>query len=310
MASQVKEKGGDAAIAARAAPPAERSQQAVSGQAGIPIAGSLLEIISKAARDPAVDIDKMERLLEMQERVERRHAEVAFAEAFAAMQPELPVITMNGQIVHNGKVISEFSDWPNINKAVTPILSAHGFSLSFKPAKAEGNKTGIKAILRHALGHSDEAELELPTDTSGAKNAVQGVGSSLTYAKRYAGVLILNLTIEGEDDDGSTAAPKVQVSAPRDRPFPQGPARNKTDLKEKGRAVWRDIEAVSDLGSLNDILTKEAPLLEQLKEALPDWWTGGRAQSGEAYEGLDHVITRVRRDLEAAETAYNNVRAG
>lgn len=269
---------------------------------------SLLEVISKAARDPSVDIDKMERLLQMQERVEARQAEVAFAEAFAALQPELPIITMNGQIVHNNKVISEFSDWPNINKVVTPILAARGFSLSFKPAES-GNKTGITAILRHRMGHQDTATLELPTDTSGAKNAVQAVGSSLTYGKRYTGVLILNLTIEGEDDDGSAAAPKIQHEAPRDRPFPQGPAKNKTELKTRCREVWRDIEGCSDIGSFNAILEEHGALLEQLKEALPSWWIGGQ-QGGETFEGLEHVIERVRRDLNAAEDAYNNVRAG
>lgn len=270
---------------------------------------SLLEVISKAARDPAVDIDKMERLLQMQERAEERYAEVAFAEAFADLQPKLPIITMNGQIVHNNKVISEFSDWPNINKAITPILFEHGFGLSFKPASADNGKVGVTAILRHRLGHTDEATVELPADSSGAKNAVQGVGSSLTYGKRYAGVLILNLTIEGEDDDASSAAPKVKVEAPRDLPFPQGPAKNKTDLKTRCREVWRDVEGCGDLGSFNAILEEHGPLLEQMKEALPSWWTGG-TRDGETFEGLEHVIERVRRDLNAAEDAYNNVRAG
>jgi hypothetical protein len=272
---------------------------------------SLLEVISKAARDPAVDIDKMERLLEMQERVEARQAEVAFAEAFAQMQPDLPAISMNGEIVHKGVVISQFSDWPNINKVVTPILAQHGFSLSFKPAKASvAGQTAVTAILRHRLGYKDEATLDLPTDGSGAKNAVQAVGSSLTYAKRYAGVLILNLTIEGEDDDGSAAAPKIQHAAPRDLPFPQGPAKNKTELKALGRDLWRDVESIGDSGSLHDVLTKGAPLIEQIKQGLPDWWTGGRAQSGETYEGLEHVIARVKRDIEAAEQAAGNLRAG
>lgn len=269
---------------------------------------SLLEVISKAARDPNVDIDKMERLLQMQERVEARQAEVAFADAFAQMQPLLPTITMNGQIVHKGQVISEFSDWPNINKVVAPVLAEYGFSLSFKPADVDG-KTAVTAILRHRLGHSDSATLSLPTDTSGAKNAVQAVGSSLTYGKRYTGVLILNLTIEGEDDDGSAAAPKVQHAAPRDLPFPQGPARNKTDLKTRCREVWRDIEGCTDTGSFNALLEEHAGLIDQMKEALPDWWTGGKVKD-ETFEGMGHVIERVRRDLAAADQAQNYLQAG
>lgn len=264
--------------------------------------GGLMEVIARAARDPSVDIDKMERLIAMQERVQARDAEVAFSEAFAALQPELPAITKGGQIVHKGQIISEFAEWEDINKAITPVLSKHGFSLSFKPCDV-GGKVAVTAILRHRLGFKDEATLPLPTDTSGAKNAVQGVGSTLTYGKRYTAVLLLNITTEGDDDDGSAAAPKNQHIAPSDRPFPQGPARNKSDLKVQARAVWRDIEAVSDIGSLNDILEKGHALLEQMKEALPDWWTGGQGPNG-SYEGLDHVITRVKRDLSAADVAW------
>lgn len=284
---------------------ADKSELAVTQQVTTPAeyAASLMQVIASAASNPSVDIEKMERLIDLQIQVEKRHAEVAFAESFAEMQPELPVITMNGAIVHKGQTISEFSDWPNINKVIAPILSRHGFSISFKPA--ESNKTAVTGILRHKLGHKEEATLDLPTDTSGAKNAVQAVGSSLTYGKRYVGVLMLNLTIEGEDDDGSSAAPKIKVEAPRDLPFPQGPAKNKSELKALCRTAWRDIESVTDLGSFDALLDEHEPLLQQMREALPSWWTGGNKE-GETYEGLSHVIERVRRDLLAAENEFGN----
>lgn len=270
--------------------------------------GGLLEVIARAARDPSVDIDKMERLIAMQERVQARDAEIAFSQAFADMQPELPSISKGNQIVHKGQVISEYAEWADISKVITPIMAAHGFSLSFKP-QHKGGVVSVTGILRHRLGHKDESTLDLPADTSGAKNQVQAIGSTISYGKRYVGCPLLNIVTEGEDDDGVSSGPKVQVQSPRDAPFPQGPARNKSDLKTQCREVWRDIEAVSDLGSLNDILEKSSALIEQMKQALPDWWTGGTGPNG-SYEGLEHVITRVRRDLEMAEQAYGNLRAG
>lgn len=270
--------------------------------------GGLLEVIARAARDPSVDIEKLERLIAVQERIQARDAEIAFSAAFADMQPMLPSITKGNQIVHKGQVISEYAEWADISKIVTPILSSFGFSLSFKSGNSGGMVT-VTAILRHRLGHKDEASLPLPLDTSGAKNAVQSVGSTISYGKRYTGCPLLNIVTEGEDDDGATSGPKVQVQAARDAPFPQGPAKNKTDLKTQCREVWRDVEAMSDLGSLNETLEKNHALLEQMKEALPDWWTGGQGQNG-SYEGLEHVIGRVRRDLEQADQAYGNLRAG
>lgn len=250
----------------------------------VSVESSLLDVIAKAARDPAVDMDKMERLFAMHERMQTRQAEVSFSDAMARMQPELPTIKKNGAIMHGEKKISDFAEWPDINKAISPILSAHGFSLSFKPSN-NNKQPSVTAVLRHREGHKEEATLELPLDTSGAKNAVQAVGSSLTYGKRYAAVLILNITVEGEDDDGSAAAPKTIVQAPRDRAFPLGPAKNKTDLKNKIHAAWMEIDECGDADQFVPLLAVHDQLFKQLEAAddeghLRGWYHGAGDNPG------------------------------
>ena len=42
-------------------------------------------------------------------------------------------------------------------------------------------------------------------DSTGSKNAVQAVGSSTSYGKRYTAMALLNITTGGEDDDGTAA---------------------------------------------------------------------------------------------------------
>lgn len=168
----------------------------------VSLAGGLLEVIARAARDPNVDIDKMERLLEMQERVHARNARAAYYEALASMQPSLPIVTERGGIKdRNGNVQSTYALWEDVNEAIRPILAQHGFSLSFKVRRSEAEIT-VTGILAHREGHSEETELSLPTDTSGSKNAVQAVGSSTSYGKRYTAYALLNITTQGEDDDG------------------------------------------------------------------------------------------------------------
>ena len=77
------------------------------------MAGGLLEVIARAARDPNVDIDKMERLLEMQERVHARNAKAAYYSALAEMQPSLPAIVERGGIKdRNGNVVGPWAQWP------------------------------------------------------------------------------------------------------------------------------------------------------------------------------------------------------
>ena len=166
---------------------------------------AIIQMIERAALNPNVDIDKMERLLEMQERIMARNAKTAFDAAFAGMQQDLPVINERGGIKdRNGNVQSRYALWEDINEAIKPILAKHGFGISFRTGKRDGHIV-VTGVLSHAEGHREETEMELPTDTSGSKNAVQAVGSSTSYGKRYTASALLNLTSRGEDDDGAAS---------------------------------------------------------------------------------------------------------
>lgn len=234
----------------------------------VDLSGGLLAVIARAARDPAVDIDKMERLLLMQERVQTRDAEIAFNEAFSEMQPKLPIITKSGQIIHKGVVISEFAEWENINEAITPVLAEHGFSLSFKPAEAKQHEIAVTAILRHRSGHKDEATLPLPIDSSGAKNAVQGVGSTLSYAKRYSATLLLNITTKGDDDDGESATYMLASGQPKPRAVLNGPHTSKTALKNAVHDLIGNVRKAQSLDALKGLIRDNKETIDQAKT---DW---------------------------------------
>lgn len=270
-------------------------------------AGGILAVIERAARDPNVDIDKMERLLAMQERVRERDAIVAFNEALSDLQPKLPVITERGKIIvraksangqRDGEITQEtaYALWEDINEAIRPLLHEHGFALTFKTGQAPDGKLLVTGILKHRMGHQEEAALPLPHDSSGSKNAVQAIGSSLSYGKRYAAMQLLNITTRGEDDNALQASPAVVHEKPADAPFPQGPAGNKTALKAMGRNVWRDIEGSGDADQLDVVLSDNRDVLRQLKEALPSWWTG-YSKDGEQHDGLEAVIARKRAEF-------------
>lgn len=175
-------------------------------------ADGLLSVIERAARDPSVDIDKMERLIEMQERVQRRNAEIAFNAALSDMQPNLPVVDERGGIKgRDGKVQSTYALWEDINEAIKPHLAAHGFGLRFR-VERDGDNISVTGILSHRDGHKEETTLTLPSDTSGSKNAVQSIGSSTSYGKRYTAAALLNITTTGEDDDGNKAGALHAIS--------------------------------------------------------------------------------------------------
>lgn len=162
-------------------------------------ATAIIQVIERAAMNPAVDIDKMERLLQMQERVLERNSRAAYAAALAEMQPKLPVVGERGRTDK-----TTYAKWEDINDAIRPILAAHGFALSFRTGSEAGQVT-VTGVLSHREGHSEQTTIHLPSDAGPGRNAVQAVGSSLSYGKRYAAIALLNITSRNDDDDGRLA---------------------------------------------------------------------------------------------------------
>jgi hypothetical protein len=181
-------------------------------------ATAIIQVIERAASNPEVDIDKMERLLQMQERVMERAAEAAFNADLAQMQNELPVIEENGAIrSKSGGIQSRYAKFEDINEAVKPILRQYGFAISFRTA-FENGEVIVTGVLSHRQGHREQSSVKLPADASGNKNNVQGWGSSISYGKRYTMNALLNITSRGEDNDGrgsDDSSGKPATQAPR-----------------------------------------------------------------------------------------------
>lgn len=174
------------------------------GQAQLPAvseSAALLQVIYRAATDPAVDVDKMERLMKMHREIQAQQAKVAYNVAFARMQPELPIINEKGEIKIRDVVQSRYAKWEDIVEVITPIISRHGFGLSFRIGR-DGDRQTVTGILSHDGGHDTETTMSLPVDMSGSKNNVQGVGSTTSYGKRYVTEALLNIVSRGQDNDG------------------------------------------------------------------------------------------------------------
>ncbi len=177
-----------------------------------PSADPVMDLIAVATRSADVDVDKMARLLELRDKELARRAELAYSRAYARMQAKLPVIGERGEILNkSGKVQSKYALWEDINEAIKPVLTKHGFSLSFRVNTAD-SVIRVTAVLQHKEGHSEETTVNLPVDVSDYRNPVQSTGSSISYGKRYSAAAILNLVSKDgleTDDDGQAAGLKV-----------------------------------------------------------------------------------------------------
>lgn len=166
---------------------------------------TMLEIIREVASSPNADLSKLEKLLELQERVEARQARVAYAEAMQACQGELRPIVRDAKNESNK---SRYARLETVNQAIAATIAKHGFSVSFGTGAAIGAEAvRVVATVRHIAGHSEVHELEAALDMRGPqgsanKTSVQGLGSSVSYLRRYLLLMIFNLTLVNEDNDG------------------------------------------------------------------------------------------------------------
>jgi hypothetical protein len=208
---------------------AERVEPQAQEPAQVNETTAFLTMIERAAMNPSVDVDKMIKLMDMRDKFMERQAKVAFDGALAIMQPQLPQVDRKGRIVIYSKQDREkqggpgpndtpqqstpYALWEDINTAIGPRLAEHGFSLSFRTGTDASGKITVTAVLAHREGHREETMITLQHDSSGSKNPVQAIGSSIAYGKRYTAGLLLNITSRAPgdaDDDGTKAgAPSV-----------------------------------------------------------------------------------------------------
>lgn len=168
-----------------------------------PAPRNLLAVIAEATLNPACDVGKMQALLDMQRQIEDRDAVKEFNRNFIALQEVLPTIRQDGKIVIPAKEgragqATPYATFNNIMKTIQPLLTRHGFSLSFATEPA-GERIMVRGFL-DGHGHQRTTAFPLPAETSGSKNNVQGWGSSMSYGKRYCTIALLNLISEAKED--------------------------------------------------------------------------------------------------------------
>lgn len=245
----------------------------------VPVSESaaIFQIIERAARDPNVDIDKMQRLMDMHTQMQAMRAKAAYSAALSEMQPELPIIAERGKIVVKDKVTKEiiqstgYALWEDINEAIKPVLAAHRFALSFRTGLAADGKLIVTGILSHAEGHQEETTMILPHDSTGSKNAVQAVGSSTSYGKRYTACALLNITSRGEDDDAkATGDPIVEEPV-------AAPAKSSASLKKAGpdgKDAWQRLidDLRADLSDCKTLVTLSKLRADYRERARSERW--------------------------------------
>lgn len=254
------------------APPASEQPLATQSEVLQPISSTVgvttphpLQILSDALAS-GIDIDKLERLMDMADRYEEKIAEKQFNAALAKFQAECPRIhkdkTATVVMASGGSYTYAYADLDQIMSKVRPVLGANGLSVSFDIEVSQGGeKIKSKCYVNHAGGGGSTTEFVVPLDENMKVNDSQKMGSANSYANRYNVCNALGITT-GEDDDAgalhkegttSSATPKPAKADDLDEKFPIG--------KHKGKP-WDQVPldylewAVANLTSKPEIVEK------------------------------------------------------
>jgi hypothetical protein len=125
------------------------------------------------------------------------------APALVAAQAEVENATKNA---NNPHFRSQYADLAEIIRTVKPVFTSHGLAIMQIPGLEDGHAT-VETMLVHESGEWITGMAGAPL----AKADPQGVGSAITYLRRYS--LAGFAGIAQEDDDGNAASQGTAPSA-------------------------------------------------------------------------------------------------
>jgi hypothetical protein len=178
-----------------------------------------LSPMERWARDPNIDVAKLERLYDLMDRERRSVAETAFNAAMSAAQAGIrPAVADDW----NDQTRSAFASYEALDKVARPVYTAHGFGVSFDTAESPFElHVRLVCYATHSGGHAKTYHIDMPADGKGAKGGdvmtrTHATGSAVTYGMRYLLKMVFNIPIKDKGDDDGNGA-----TAPT-KPFPEG----------------------------------------------------------------------------------------
>lgn len=144
--------------------------------------------------------------------VRRSETIAALAKALAGAQAEMRNPAKDSVNPH---FRSRYADLATVRDAVIPALARQSLAVVQLPCESESGPT-LVTLLIHSSGEWIETSLSLRA----TKNDPQGIGSALTYARRYALQSVAGVAADDDDDGEAGARPQPQQTQPARKPEP------------------------------------------------------------------------------------------
>lgn len=148
-----------------------------------------------------VDVDKLQKLMEMQQQWEANEARKAYVAAMARFKANPPQIVKDKHVSF-GNTAYNHATLGNVCEVICAALGEHGFSHRWDIDQTDTNRITVTCTITHTQGHSERVKLTAAPDSSGQKNQIQQVASAVTYLQRYTLLSATGMATVEQDDDG------------------------------------------------------------------------------------------------------------
>ncbi len=256
----------------------------------LPANASPIDSLLAMAIDKNFDADKLEKLIALKNSEQERMAKEDFERNFQLMQVEYPTITRTKEVKRkSGELLYKFCPLSNIMKLFGPLLSQHGFSWRWEKTPIADKIIRITSIIA-GYGHEKRASIDIPiiSPPNEATNAIQQVGSSISYGERYSFMANAGIVISGEDDDGKKAASdKAHDNPSADAGFEEIMALVPKEKQGQYRDQW-DVAETKELPLLYKN-TRAAVFMELLEVKSPEQVRSYTEKWGKCKTAADYI---------------------
>lgn len=184
-------------------PPMDGNGRAIVKPDLVPEPISVLGVLEMAVRQGA-NVETLTKLLDLRERMEATEARKAFVRAMAVFKSAPPTLTKSREVSFGqGKTSYKYTPLDECASIIGAALSKQGLSFRWETKQAD-TRISVTCWLQHEQGHSESVTLEGEKDTSGSKNGIQAIGSTVTYLERYTLLAITGMATANQDTDAVT----------------------------------------------------------------------------------------------------------
>jgi len=147
------------------------------------------------------DVERLERMMDLERRWKEDKAREAYFEALTAFK-KLNIVVSKDK--HNKQYNSKYAGIGNLVNTVSAAMAPFGLSARWEFDQSAG--ISVTCTLSHTLGHCERVTMSGPPDTSGAKNSLQQIKSTVTYLESATFQAVTGvISQDTSDDDGNGA---------------------------------------------------------------------------------------------------------